>query len=350
MLRNSREPYRTSRLTYLREFPEFPAVVAFAIAALFFLLVAFLVHFGVFSSKTSVNHPSASKGEPSILTRPIPVWGPLISQNTGPLRSHSTIAPIRDDSTKTPATVGTLRSHSTIAPIRDDSTKTPATVGTLRSTPTKAPVRNDATNSPVTFGSSQWTAPPGTMQIVLATSSSDQATTGEVSAYSRLSAGDGWKRDFGPYPAYMGYGGLAPVGQKREADGRTPLGAYTLTNAFGVAAEPKTLLPWRSITRGDSWDDDPSSPGYNLLIPAGRNAGASPEPLYEPEAYRQAIVVDYNINRTPGAGSAIFLHVATGGPTAGCISIPESGLMTILGWLNPVENPMIVITIGYQDN
>ena len=36
--------------------------------------------------------------------------------------------------------------------------------------------------------------------------------------------------------------------------------------------------------------------------------------------------------RVPGAGSAIFLHVGTGGPTAGCVSVPAAALVALLRW------------------
>ena len=45
----------------------------------------------------------------------------------------------------------------------------------------------------------------------------------------------------------------------------------------------------------------------------------------------------------PGRGSGIFLHVSRGNPTIGCVSLPEGRLLTILRWLRPAKEPLIVI-------
>jgi L,D-peptidoglycan transpeptidase YkuD (ErfK/YbiS/YcfS/YnhG family) len=52
--------------------------------------------------------------------------------------------------------------------------------------------------------------------------------------------------------------------------------------------------------------------------------------------YRYFAVIDYNAHpAVAGRGSAIFLHVSTGRPTAGCISLPEPELVRTLRWLRP---------------
>ena len=45
-----------------------------------------------------------------------------------------------------------------------------------------------------------------------------------------------------------------------------------------------------------------------------------------------------------GQGSAIFLHVAGRGATAGCISLPEGELLQVLRWLDPAHTPEIEIS------
>ena len=45
----------------------------------------------------------------------------------------------------------------------------------------------------------------------------------------------------------------------------------------------------------------------------------------------------------PGRGSGIFLHASTGRPTLGCVSLPLPQLLTILRWLRPAKEPLIVI-------
>ena len=47
-----------------------------------------------------------------------------------------------------------------------------------------------------------------------------------------------------------------------------------------------------------------------------------------------------------GAGSAFFLHVTVGAPTAGCVSIASDQLTRLLRWLTPSRHPRILIGAG----
>jgi L,D-peptidoglycan transpeptidase YkuD (ErfK/YbiS/YcfS/YnhG family) len=169
------------------------------------------------------------------------------------------------------------------------------------------------------------------------------ATTATLTAYERT--GEGWRRAFGPWTSNVGTKGIAPPGEKREGDGRTPSGVYGFDFFFGVAADPGVKFPYRRITsRSIVWDDDPASPLYNTWVDLDRQqAGADPEPMYTTPAYDHGAVIAYNAARTPGLGSAIFLHVSTGGPTAGCVSLPAPQLIEVLRWLDPTHDPRIVI-------
>lgn len=183
-------------------------------------------------------------------------------------------------------------------------------------------------------------------QAVIVTAPRYGSTTATLTAYER--AGDGWRLVFGPWSAYVGTGGVAPPGEKREGDGRTPSGAYSFDFFFGVAADPGVKFPYRRITsRSIVWDDDSESPLYNTWVDLDqRNAGPTPEPMYTRPAYDHGAVIAYNTARTPGLGSAIFLHVSTGGPTAGCVSLPVSQLVAVLRWLDPAHDPKIVIGVA----
>ena len=60
--------------------------------------------------------------------------------------------------------------------------------------------------------------------------------------------------------------------------------------------------------------------------------------------YDYGAVIDYNADPVvPGAGSAIFLHVTTGGTTAGCVAVPEADLLQVLHWMDPSLDPRIVM-------
>ena len=150
---------------------------------------------------------------------------------------------------------------------------------------------------------------------------------------------------FGPWTARVGYHGIAPPGRKREGDGRTPSGSYGFSFFFGVDPDPGGAFPYRRAYPYDYWDDDPRSSRYNEWVDACKACpGRYPEPLHNVPAYDYAAVIAYNTARTPVLGSAIFLHAGTGGPTAGCVSLPVAQLLRVLRWLRPADRPVITIT------
>ncbi len=152
---------------------------------------------------------------------------------------------------------------------------------------------------------------------------------------------------FGPWTARVGYHGIAAPGRKREGDGRTPSGTYGFSFFFGVSPSPGVAFPYRHAYPYDYWDDDPASPRYNEWVDADAvSPGREPEPMHDVPAYDYAAVIAYNTARTPGLGSAIFLHVGTGTATAGCVSLPRSELVQVLRWLRPADSPRISISAG----
>ena len=128
---------------------------------------------------------------------------------------------------------------------------------------------------------------------------------------------------FGPGTAWIGRNGMAPPGGKREDDGRTPSGTFGFGFLFGVAPDPGVLFSYRRVHAYDFWDDDPASPRYNLWVDARQaGPGTDPEPM-DVTAYDYGAVIAYNTARTAGLGSAIFLHINIGTPTAGCVTAPQ---------------------------
>jgi L,D-peptidoglycan transpeptidase YkuD (ErfK/YbiS/YcfS/YnhG family) len=176
--------------------------------------------------------------------------------------------------------------------------------------------------------------------VVTATHSTTYAT---LSAY-RIS-GSQRVRVFGPWTARVGSHGVAAPGKKREGDDRTPSGSYGFSFFFGVLPDAGFAFPFRHAYRYDYWDDDPASALYNEWIDAREhNPGARPESMHQVPAYDYSAVITYNAARTPGLGSAIFLHADTGSATAGCVSLPLGRLLRILRWLRPGDHPRITIT------
>jgi L,D-peptidoglycan transpeptidase YkuD (ErfK/YbiS/YcfS/YnhG family) len=181
-------------------------------------------------------------------------------------------------------------------------------------------------------------------QVVAVIAAGYGTTIATLTAYQRQPGG--WQQVFGPWQANLGYRGYAPPGQKAEGDGRTPSGSFGFGFVFGVEPDPGVQFPFRRVTGTNIvWDDDPSSPRYNQWVDdTTADPGAAPEPMDNVPAYDYGAVIDYNTNPTvPGAGSAIFLHVSTGGSTAGCVALPADQLLQVLRWLSPAQQPRIVM-------
>lgn len=187
--------------------------------------------------------------------------------------------------------------------------------------------------------------PPGS-QVVTVVAPSSGATTAELTAWQLGPAG--WTAVLGPVRARIGAAG---VGTASESTTRTPAGTFTLTEAFGRAADPGTALPYRTVDGDDWWVSDVASPRYNQYAECAPGtcdfAEAASEDLTATGAvYDHAVVIDYNRAGRPGAGSAFFLHVANGAPTAGCVAIDRGSLVGLLRWLDPGASPVIAIGVG----
>lgn len=93
----------------------------------------------------------------------------------------------------------------------------------------------------------------------------------------------------------------------------------------------------RALSSRDAWVDEPADANYNRLVSLPYPAHA--EPMWLDDAvYDLLVVVGYNMDPVvPGAGSAIFLHIARPdfSPTAGCIAVDREVLLGLLPLLGP---------------
>jgi L,D-peptidoglycan transpeptidase YkuD (ErfK/YbiS/YcfS/YnhG family) len=154
------------------------------------------------------------------------------------------------------------------------------------------------------------------------------------------------------YPCALGRAGI--VLPKYEGDGGTPAGLFPLREVRyrpDRMAAPKTGLPLFKASQADGWCDDPADPSYNRLVALPHMSGA--EPMWRDDAaYDVLAVIGYNDAPViPGAGSAVFLHVARPNaagdgfePTAGCIALKAADLLTVLAACGPAS--VISIRIG----
>lgn len=149
--------------------------------------------------------------------------------------------------------------------------------------------------------------------------------------------GNSWRR-LSATTGRAGTAAFARPGEKREGDGKSPTGSYTLTEAFGLG-NPGTKLSYHTLrSSGDCWGATPGESHYNDYYSSDpcRSTDEDLSAIAQRGPYHQAVVINYNRpNPEPGYGSAIFFHVGGVSPTAGCISIREPRLRAIMRTLVP---------------
>ena len=154
----------------------------------------------------------------------------------------------------------------------------------------------------------------------------------------------------------LGRGGVIDAARKREGDGATPAGTYPVRRVFyrpDRQPPPVTALPVAPLDPGMGWCDAPDDPRYNRLVRLP--FGPSHETLWRDDGlYDLILVIGHNdAPVVPGAGSAIFVHVAgqpvagvpvtdgpvTDGPplppTEGCVALAAVDLRAVLRAMTP---------------
>jgi L,D-peptidoglycan transpeptidase YkuD (ErfK/YbiS/YcfS/YnhG family) len=135
------------------------------------------------------------------------------------------------------------------------------------------------------------------------------------------------------FPCALGRSGR--LAGKREGDGATPIGTFTLRRGFyrpDRLLRPRTRLSMSPTAPSDVWCDAPQDRNYNR--PVQHPYPASAEQMWRSDGlYDVVIVMDYNERpRIAGRGSAVFMHVAGPGlkPTEGCIALARPHLLALL--------------------
>jgi L,D-peptidoglycan transpeptidase YkuD (ErfK/YbiS/YcfS/YnhG family) len=136
------------------------------------------------------------------------------------------------------------------------------------------------------------------------------------------------------YRCALGKGGIRH--DKREGDGATPVGRFALRRilyrADRIDAPATGLADVAALEPVDGWCDDAADPNYNRQV--SHPYPTSAERLWREDGlYDVIVVLGHNDDPPePGAGSAIFLHVARPdyGPTEGCVALALPDLLAVL--------------------
>ncbi|MEQ8282299.1 MAG: L,D-transpeptidase family protein [Parvibaculum sp.] len=139
----------------------------------------------------------------------------------------------------------------------------------------------------------------------------------------------------------LGRAGL--VNDKHEGDGGTPIGIFPLRQLRYRADRlqaPATALPAYPTTREDGWCDAPRDAAYNRLVRLPYPSSA--ETMWRDDhLYDLVVVLGHNDDPPrPGAGSAIFFHLANEKdgilqPTEGCVALRLPDMLKVLSRCTP---------------
>ena len=152
-------------------------------------------------------------------------------------------------------------------------------------------------------------------------------------------AKDGKYEEVFSCPAVVGKNG---PGKQSEGDTKTPLGTWTIGEAYGLKDDPGSLLPYTKITDDMYWCATGSyHTNYNKLMYGSDDPSADhthDEHLADyPIRYAYLLDMGYNQACAPYAGNAIFLHcwLDENKPTGGCVAVSEESMITILRTVTP---------------
>jgi L,D-peptidoglycan transpeptidase YkuD (ErfK/YbiS/YcfS/YnhG family) len=172
-----------------------------------------------------------------------------------------------------------------------------------------------------------------TRQVLVVTGNSYNSSLSTVVLYTRDDPAQGWRAVTSRWEAHNGLNGWAD--KHWEGDLRTPVGIYGLTAAGGLFKPPETVFPYEQnpayTVSGEGFDGEPleGSFDYVVAIDYNRTPGVSPLDPERPLGQKR--------------GGGIWLHVDHGGPTQGCVSLPEEHMKELLRLLDPRKNPVVVM-------
>jgi L,D-peptidoglycan transpeptidase YkuD (ErfK/YbiS/YcfS/YnhG family) len=135
------------------------------------------------------------------------------------------------------------------------------------------------------------------------------------------------------FPCIIGRNGRTH--NKREGDGKTPVGRFWLRQGFYRADRmfnPGAQLGFRVMRRNDGWCEVPGSGFYNRHVQLPFRDGH--ETMWrDDEAYDVVFASSHNERpRVQGRGSAIFFHMTRDGSrvTAGCVAVSKENMRKVL--------------------
>lgn len=195
-------------------------------------------------------------------------------------------------------------------------------------------------------------------QVLFVTTSAATSIQGTMYLYKRKSARKRWKiKD--SFAVVVGKAGLAKdaktmlaatgnLPQKKEGDGKSPAGIFSLGDVFSYHPISHLHMPFKQVDTLCHCVDDPASVYYNTLIVA--DTAQQPYNSFEymkrkDDFYEYGVWVLYNSNPAiSGNGSCIFIHTwkDENSGTSGCTAMSKDHIIELIHWLNKKKNPVLV--------
>ena len=207
----------------------------------------------------------------------------------------------------------------------------------------------------------QKTLSDNALQAVVVTTANWSAVKGNAQLFERKSLKTTWKAVGKGFPIVVGKNGLGwsdasypekrdmtdlPNPFKREGDGKSPAGIFSLTAAFG-SSEQKVGLPFTQLAESTECVDDSKSKQYNLIVDNKQVAvdwDSSEKMLAVGKQYDLGVFVAHNSGQKQLGGSCIFLHSwannSTG--TAGCTAMERTNIERIFNWIDAKKKPVLI--------
>lgn len=176
-------------------------------------------------------------------------------------------------------------------------------------------------------------------QVVLVTTNGMGTSYANIKFYQKSNGHWNLRRETN---GRVGENGLAYIQNRVQSTNKSPAGILNIISAFRVANNPGSKYSYAKVTDDMYWNLNSGTPTYNRLI--HNNPGGDFEHLSSyPGQYKYALVTDYNYNQAANKGGAIFIHVNGNGGTGGCVSMPEGAMRDLITWVDPGQNPKVVI-------
>ena len=247
-----------------------------------------------------------------------------------------------------PVTVETTTAETTEETTTSETTTAATTTSETTTETTKETKAKDL--SPEWVRNLSQAKDPGTTQLLIVAASGMNKTTAKVSMHERDEDGD-WIQVLS-VDGYVGKNGMVKDSERKEGCGKTPIGVYYFTTAFGIADDPGCRIPYIKVTKDLYWSSDMrEGMHYNEMVSINDypdlDKKNSEHLIDYTKAYQYCLNISFNEECTPGRGSAIFLHCTGNNKyTAGCVAVPKDTMVQIMKRVDP----FCVVVIDTKDN